>query len=244
MILPQLHSPELVIEEFEILPAQLWCFYGSNRSGIAQLPRFFDSDQETRNAQSAGIAVISFARQQELYEKELRNDETNFLGTPDPGTPAKHFLSTPEKQVDLIQAFNLEHCLEKGLRQLSSGENRKLMILSAITQAPELLIIENPYDGVDFAGCAELDSCLAYLPATGRSVLITVNNRCDIPQWCTHLAVIEGGRITMQGDRATVISSLDSQAKNTSRAHFQLSSRTGSFDETRCREELVVRPLR
>jgi molybdate transport system ATP-binding protein len=56
----------------------------------------------------------------------------------------------------LFAAFRLEGLWERGYRRLSTGEARKLLLLRAVVQQPPLLILDDPFDGLDRAACAEL----------------------------------------------------------------------------------------
>lgn len=204
-------SHELEIDHFRIGPGETWCFFGTNTSGITQFLKLFPQQgppPEGINCPEK-YGLLSFEGQQEIYERELRCDDTDFLGYLDPGTPARAFIPDIESQRDMISAFNLEHCLDKGYRQLSSGESRKLILLGALAEHPALLIIENPYDGIDKESCRELDAALSRLSELDLGVIILVNNPEDIPLWCSHLAIFFGGRMTHQGEITRIRPLLD-----------------------------------
>lgn len=198
---------DLLIENFTIGKSEAWCLYGDNDSGLSSLVELLAD--ETALAGEIAItgrpAVISFAGQQELFEEEIRKDESDYLDRVDPGTPARSFIGDVEAHGRLIDAFAFRHCLEKGYRQLSSGESRKLLIIASLSHHTDLLIIENPYDGLDEASCRELDRILKTLPAQGYAVLVTVNNPGDIPSWCNHLGVMHLGKMVHQGQRSEVL---------------------------------------
>lgn len=190
-----------------ITSGKSWCIYGANNSGIARFVSRFSENNDSGKCPFPHLnaAVLSFARQQEIFEEEVRNDQTDFIDRLDPGTPAADFIRNPELHKDVIFAFNLHNCMEKGYRQLSSGESRKLILLGAISEKPDLLLIENPYDGVDEEGCRELDKLLHYLSQDGFQIIITVSNIGDIPDWCCHLAIIENGMVLLHGPKQEIL---------------------------------------
>jgi molybdate transport system ATP-binding protein len=200
-------SEDLHLDHFEISPGEAWCIYGSNTSGISS---FIDLLSKA-SGETEGLtlperpAVISFAGQQQIYEDEVHKDNSDFLDRIDPGTPARDFIQDVQCYHELIQDFNLTDSLDKGYRQLSSGESRKLLLIGSLSRNPDMLILENPYDGIDEAGCHELDLTLSKLQKHGHQLLITVTNPGDIPQWCTHLAILEEGRIALQGPRDEIL---------------------------------------
>ena len=71
------------------------------------------------------------------------------------------------------------------------------------------MIIQNPYEGVDPASCKDIDLLLAKLCKHGILVVITINNKSDIPQWCSHLGIVYQGKLQIQGKREELISQVD-----------------------------------
>jgi molybdate transport system ATP-binding protein len=210
MFIQNYHSDSLNIDHFAPQKGEAWSIYGTNVSGIDEFVMLLSGDMK----EAEGLllpekpAIISFARQQEIFEDELRNDNSNHLGYIDPGTPAHAFVNDWDKHIDLIQAFHLRHCKDKGYRQLSSGESRKLILLGALSKNPSFLLLENPYDGIDKAGCEELDHALGRinsLNSSGPCIIVTVNNKDDIPEWCSHLAIMHKGSIRFQGPLAETL---------------------------------------
>ncbi|MBM9606340.1 ATP-binding cassette domain-containing protein [Desulfopila inferna] len=227
------HAEDLHIDHFEILKGEAWCVYGSNTSGISSFVNLLSYPTEVKEISfEEKPAVISFAMQQEIFEEEVHKDNSDFIDRIDPGTPARDFIDDPERFSELIHHFNLQDCLDKGYRQLSSGESRKLMLISTLSRNPGLLIFENPYDGVDSEGCRELDRCLNRLHNHGgHRLLITVTNECDIPQWCTHLAILQRGHIVFQGPLDLVPDFSQIRGKETGAA-FHLNSTDQDAQDT------------
>jgi len=193
----------LHIPWFAARSGEAWCLVGANSSGITLLCDVITGEPVDFQAEvlqlPAEIGVLSFKRQQAIFEAELRQDNTDFLDRIDPGTPARDFLARPEEHRELIELFALDQVLDRGYRQLSSGQARKLRLLQLITHGASLLVLENPYEGLDQASCLELDRVLARLQQQGLNILTFVNNTGDIPSWCSHLAAVLEGRIALQG---------------------------------------------
>lgn len=62
--------------------------------------------------------------------------------------------------LDLIQAFNLTNLLDQKRVSLSSGQTRRLLLMTAFCQSPNLLLLDEPYLGLDRAGVEELNKQL------------------------------------------------------------------------------------
>ena len=130
-----------------------------------------------------------------MFEDELEKDDTDFLNYPDPGTLSRDFISDIEKHLDLIESFNFSNLLDRGYRQLSTGQSRKLLILEAVTSGAQWLIFENPFDGLDAASREELDRTLHLLSQSGRAVLLFLNNQTDVPVWIRTIGLFEGDKL-------------------------------------------------
>lgn len=213
MEIRNLKHASLDIPLFATLPGQSWCVYGANDSGIDVFFKLLSGELVPESAEGLLLpenpGILSFAVQQEIYEEELHLDDSDFLDRPDPGTPAAAFLPEGYERSPLIRAFAMADSMAKGYRQLSSGQSRKLILLREILKGARYLILENPYEGLDQSGCLELDKTLAALQEHGVQSLITVNNRCDIPAWCSHIAVLQHSKIVHQGSRDEVVRELD-----------------------------------
>lgn len=227
----------LEIPSFAVGRGESWCLVGDNDAGLDHLIELIASASQSRpQVRITGrIEVLSFAEQQEIFEEELRKDETDYLDCIDYGTPAREFIQHPEKHGRLIERFGFRHCLDKGFRQLSSGESRKLLLIASLSRNPDLLVLENPYDGLDHASCLELDHTLQELAGGIQAVLVTVNNLGDIPSWCDHLGLLHAGKLVLHGKRDATLPQLAGLIEN--KGGFQISLR--SHERRHAGEELV-----
>ncbi len=204
----------LLIDRFDARPGEIWCVLGDNRSGVDRFTAIFrsragDSFTGAELDMPADLGVVSFRDQQEIFEQEVRNDESDFLDRLDPGTPARNFLSNLDENRRLIEQFGLGHVLDSGFRQLSSGECRKLLILKAVTEGAGHLLIESPYDGLDVRSCAEFDRIMELLVGRRVGIILVLSSRSDIPAWCTHLAWIENGVMAGRGRLAEMLEQIE-----------------------------------
>lgn len=209
MNIQQLTHPLLEINNLSTSHNQSWCFYGENSSGINSFLQLLEgrlTDITSENLElDPDPGILSFRGQQELFEEELRNDDTDFLDRIDPGTTAAIYLGSPEKVSSLLTAFNLNDCLDTGLRQLSSGQNRKLVMLREVIRGTRTIILQNPFDGLDINSCSELNQALEQLSTQGVSIIILVNSLHDIPDWCSHIGFFEGVRLSEIGPKETIL---------------------------------------
>ncbi len=205
-------SKHLIIDQFMATAQEAWCLVGSNHSGIEDFFTLLDGKSQDIHADlmdlPQSLGILSFSRQQEVFEEELKKNDTDFLDKIDPGTPAASFLENAQAHADLIKALDMTDSMDKGYRQLSTGQSRKLMLLAQITKGVAYLAIQAPYEGLDPVSCRELDRALALLHQQGIGILITVNNGEDIPDFCTHAGLIAHGRLDLMGPRKDILSAL------------------------------------
>lgn len=226
LVIEHLVTDGLCIDRFVVQSGESWCIVGGLGSGIEQFADVLGGEKLHFHAvtfkEPRKIGLLSFKRQQELFEDELRKDDTDYLDRPDPGTSARAFLSDIEEHQELIDRFAMTELLDRGYRQLSSGQVRKLLLLQHITKGADLLVLEHPYDGLDRSSCQEVDRILAGLYKQGCTILILVSNTGDIPSWCTHLAAFRDGRLVLQGVRTEILSKVTELLRVTS-SLFQIS---------------------
>ncbi len=150
------------------------------------------------------IAIASFEAQAMLIEAERKKDDADLLDVIPEGTPVQEMLDeTCENtalQRELIEAFNFGPLLTQGFRKLSSGESRKLMLIRALTSNPDLLILDEPFEGMDTASCEYLSGFLGRLSESTQMVFV-LNRFGEIQSFTTHVAYMEDGRMTHQIER-------------------------------------------
>lgn len=244
MKIRDLTHPNLQIDNLTTSRDQSWCFYGENNSGINGFLQLLEGRLTDVTASAlemeAEPGILSFRGQQELFEDELRIDDTDFLDRIDPGTSAREYLGSYEESAHVLKAFNFESCLDTGIRQLSSGQNRKLIILKELIRGCDSLILQNPFDGLDVQSCVELNDTLAQLTAKSISIIILVNSVNDIPLWCSHLGVFTRNQLSSTGTLEDIKEILNSRASTTHQSTpAPLINNGQSYTETTSYSELI-----
>ena len=197
------HYDGLRVPEWSISPGEGWCLFGLNGSGkqwVDQLLVGEITPQTGRVEHVLGqqdIALISFERQQAIYEEEWRLAATDMIPEDEWGTRVADFLPSSRLDDPLIDALNMRHRLRAFYRELSTGESRKLMVLKALLEDARLLVCDNPFDSLDPGTVAALNEALSRAVASGASVVLLLSNRADIPAWVERFAHIDEGLMTV-----------------------------------------------
>jgi len=119
-----------------------------------------------------GAKLLSAESQQAFYEAELAADESNFQEATDPGTTVGELLGEAGQCHPLRLAFRLAPLWDRGYRLLSTGEARKVLLLQAVLEAPSLLVLDDPFDGLDRASYQELASAIMHVAASLPVVVV------------------------------------------------------------------------
>lgn len=245
MHIKNFQHPELEINELVTHPGETWCILGKNDSGVDLFPHLFSKNLEPFSAEILQLpespSLLSFTVQQEIFEEEIRNDDTDFLDKIDPGTLVRDFLPGYESHLPLITALAMDHCLDLGYRQLSSGQSRKLTLLQKLIDGATCLIIHNPYDGLDVQSCHELNQVLLHLKDNLIETILVVNCENDVPECCSHLALIGAGKLlhagTMEQIRPLIANFL--QPRDTEPAPLTNQHSVTNASESPMKDELI-----
>lgn len=194
---------------WQIEPTQHWVILGANGSGKSALAATLVGAGEhlagTITGVPADIAIVSFEAQAELIEQERRKDDADILDIISEGTPTLEILTAESHDSELlqqlIQAFQFEPLLQRSFRKLSTGETRKTLLIKALAKKPKLLILDEPFDGLDINSMAFLQDLLKQYSQSTQ--LIFVLNRLDeVPDFVTHFAYMEHGTLAHQVARS------------------------------------------
>jgi molybdate transport system ATP-binding protein len=153
-----------------------------NRPGATEL--YY---QQRFNASDADQTITV---QQELSEYAGWNDD---LTADNGGGAAPHWLDS----------LHIRPLLNKPLIQLSNGENKRVQLAIALLGRPKLLILDNPFLGLDTEGRTTLHAIINELARSGMQLLL-ITNPHEIPACFTHIARLQEGKFIFKGDKRDV----------------------------------------
>jgi len=153
----------------------------------------FDTERDFYSAKSD---VDSFSSEQ---DGEVTVAETILSG----GSPGKK--NEENRLREIAQKLRMEHLLGRAGHVLSNGEAKKVLIARALLQSPSLLILDEPYEGLDERVTAELKQLIDSL-MTGPMRLILVTHRFgEISHKITHVLCVKDCRMMLQGPAEEVL---------------------------------------
>jgi ABC-2 type transport system ATP-binding protein len=98
-----------------------------------------------------------------------------------------------------LERVGLAHAARKKVHAYSLGMKQRLGIANALLTPRELLVLDEPTNGLDPQGTREVRSLVASLAAEGTTVFVSSHLLAEIEQMCTHAAVMSAGRLVAQG---------------------------------------------
>jgi lipopolysaccharide export system ATP-binding protein len=110
-----------------------------------------------------------------------------------------------QKAEELIEQFGLTEVINSQARFLSGGERRKLEIARAMVTNPSLILLDEPFSGVDPITVEELQTEIRRLVAGGVSILITDHNVERTLEVADKAYIIDHGRVIAEGSPKEII---------------------------------------
>jgi ABC-2 type transport system ATP-binding protein len=117
-----------------------------------------------------------------------------------------HLRRLPLERVDAVLAqVGLAGRDREPVRRFSLGMKQRLGIAAALLPDPELLILDEPTNGLDPAGIVEIRLLLRELGQQGRTVVVSSHQLAEIEAVCDHLVIIRFGELVFSGPMADVL---------------------------------------
>jgi molybdate transport system ATP-binding protein len=106
----------------------------------------------------------------------------------------------PNPDAALLDMLHVSPLLGKPLIQLSNGENKRVQLAIATLGSPELLILDNPFLGLDTEGRATLHQIIDTLAGRGIQLLLITSGH-ELPAAITHVGRLDHGRWSFLGPK-------------------------------------------
>lgn len=88
---------------------------------------------------------------------------------------------------ETLQRVGLDPDMKKPVSKYSLGMSQRLGIAQAIMEDPKVLVLDEPFNGLDRYGVVEIRALLKDLKADGKSILLASHNAQDIEELCDHV---------------------------------------------------------
>jgi molybdate transport system ATP-binding protein len=230
------HGMVLPTVTWSMKKGESWLVIGKNGSGKSAFLEALSADKEIVPNENAGfslyssvftdsVEIVSLDRAAAIIEEERSLDESEYMDRIDEGRTARRFIcevlggpdarhrhdplpalaarleSLPEVKLCGVQAI-----LDRGLRYLSTGEIRRTLLCRALLSGKKLLILSDPFSGLDAATRAILFDFFqtAAERQQGSSdrihIILGMERYTEIPQSITHVLEFSGKAVSFCGE--------------------------------------------
>ena len=205
----------LTIDHLTLRAGESWAFVGSNGSGKSALARALAGEltllKGERQCTFSRITRLSFEQLQKLVSEEWQRNNTDLLspGEDDTGRTAADIIQDEVKDAarcqQLAARFAITPLLSRRFKYLSTGETRKTLLCQALMSQPELLILDEPFDGLDVDSRQQLAELLAQLNSEGYTLVLVLNRFDEIPDFVQHAGVLADCALTETGEKSALL---------------------------------------
>jgi len=203
-------SPALRDISLAVRGGECWVVHGRNGSGKTTLIRTLYGDHGVavggrieRAGIAAGVPLERFKRRVGLVAPHLQAEHPRELTVSEVVQSGRHAsvgLNDAPSAADRAAArralalLGLTRLARRPLAELSYGQSRRVLFARALVRAPRLLLLDEPFAGVDAPTRRALMERVSALAANGTAVVVTTHRPGDWPGCATHELELAGGR--------------------------------------------------
>ena len=202
---------------WQLREGEQWVVLGPNGSGKSSLVRALGGFAPTSagsvvvNLQGGSDAIeyVSFEQQEAVIRRDydiwmLHSAVREPVG----GLSVRELVfdgADPAAAARMAAFFGIDGLLDRPVRVLSTGEMRRALVARALARLPRLLILDEPFDGLDAAARAALRERLGALARSGVQMVLVTHRSEEILEEITHAVLVKDGRVEALGPRAEVL---------------------------------------
>lgn len=187
------------VNHWTLQPGQHWLLAGPSGSGKSLFCQLLTKEVARWQGTIEGLPARCAGLSLESQQRWTAHERAQFDDTDDPlraqqGRPVRELLQEIDSDAarceQMMAALGLSQLADKGLFLLSTGETRRLLLARALLTRPQLLILDEPFQGLDAPSQQWLRETLSQWADT-VTLLLVVSHPDHIPDCMTHVAVFD-----------------------------------------------------
>jgi ABC-2 type transport system ATP-binding protein len=207
---------------FEVVPGRVTGFLGPNGAGKSTTLRMLLG----LTTATSGTATIGGRRYEDLARPAVRVGAVLEAEAAHPARTGRNHLrvlcaaaGVPASRADeLLVLVGLVAAADRKVKGYSLGMRQRLGIAAALVGDPQVLVLDEPGNGLDPEGIRWLRELLAALAAAGRTVLVSSHQLAEVQQLADDVIIIAGGRLVLTGQLSDVLGHLGGPPRTLVRA--------------------------
>jgi iron complex transport system ATP-binding protein len=112
-----------------------------------------------------------------------------------------------QRTENLMERLGIAHCREKRFSEMSTGEQRRLLLGRALIHDPEVLVLDEPTSGLDVKACFLYLEIVRNLMQSGKTVVLVTHHIHEIPPEITRVVLLKAGQVTADGEKSDILTS-------------------------------------
>ncbi len=115
---------------------------------------------------------------------------------------AMHGMSTTDRKRrsnELLDTVGMTHAADRKISTYSKGMQQRIGIAQALVNDPDLVVLDEPTDGVDPKGRRDIRDVLAHLRESGKTVFVNSHLLSELEEVCDRFAIMVNGKVAQQG---------------------------------------------
>ena len=208
-------TKNLTLDALALQAGESWAFVGANGSGKSSLARVLAGELNAAKGQLTNSFLrpvrLSLEQLQKLVAEEWERNNTDLLspGEDDTGRTTAEIIQEnakdPQRCQQLAALFGITRLLDRRFKYLSTGETRKTLLCQTLMSQPDLLVLDEPFDGLDVDSRANLAQVLAGLHQQNCTLVLVLNRFDDIPDFIDKVGVLAECTLTHVGPRSEIL---------------------------------------
>lgn len=98
-----------------------------------------------------------------------------------------------------LKTFNIEENRKKKIEELSKGNQQKIQLIASIIHRPKLLILDEPFSGLDPVNVELLKKAIINLNTQGTSIIFSTHRMDHVEELCDNICIMKNGGIVLSG---------------------------------------------
>lgn len=143
-------------------------------------------------------------------------------------------LSDEEIKNNLIkwlEEFNILEYMNKKIKDLSKGNRQKIQFIISVLHNPDLIILDEPFSGLDPISVEELKKAILKLKDEGNTIIFSSHRMEHIEMLCEDVLLIDKGKSILQGNLKDILENYEIDGKKHNSLNEIFIDKVGSLDE-------------
>jgi ABC-2 type transport system ATP-binding protein len=151
--------------------------------------------------QRAHLKRIGYLPEERGFYKRMRLGEHLVLLAELQGVPA---AEARRRATDWCKRLQLSEWFDKKVEELSKGMQQKAQFIASVLHDPELLILDEPFSGLDPANAVVLKDVLLELKKAGKTILFSTHRMDTVERLCDAICLVNRGKSVLEGELRSI----------------------------------------